>query len=91
MSVKIRTGGTIVVAVDRCKGCELCISACPPNVLSMSSEKNGNGYYFPLLEEGCTGCTACQLVCPDFVFEVYKLAAPGPEAASKQTTLEAGV
>ena len=67
------SGGTVIIAQDRCKGCELCIPACPPQVLTMSTEKNALGYYYPELADGCTGCTACHLVCPDYVFEVYRL------------------
>ncbi len=67
-----RTTGTVVIAADRCKGCELCVPACPRDVLSMSEGVNAQGYRYPLLKEGCTGCTACQLVCPDFVFEVWR-------------------
>lgn len=66
------TRGTIVIARDRCKGCELCIAACPVDVLSMSTEGNLFGFRYPLLEPGCTGCTACQAVCPDYAIEVYK-------------------
>lgn len=76
MNANVQSGGALVIAADRCKGCELCIPACPPRVLSMSDQKNAIGYYFPVLSEGCTGCTACQLVCPDYVFEVYRLTAP---------------
>jgi 2-oxoglutarate ferredoxin oxidoreductase subunit delta len=65
--------GTLVIEVDQCKGCELCITACPPRVLEMSAEVNAMGYRYPVLHEGCTGCTACQIVCPDAVFEVYRL------------------
>lgn len=64
--------GTLVIEEDRCKGCELCIDACPPRVLVMSSDVNQMGYRYPQLTPGCTGCTACQLVCPDFVFSVYR-------------------
>jgi len=64
--------GTLVIDVERCKGCELCVAACPPGVLTMSVEVNATGYPYPRLHPGCTGCTACQLVCPDFVFEVYR-------------------
>lgn len=67
-----RSTGTVVIEADRCKGCELCVPACPRNVLSMSGSCNAQGYRYPLLAEGCTGCTACQLVCPDFVFEVWR-------------------
>lgn len=64
--------GTVVIDPERCKGCELCIRACPPEVLVMSSDVNETGYRYPLLQPGCTGCTACQMVCPDQVFEVYR-------------------
>ncbi len=64
--------GTVTIDVERCKGCELCIPACPPGVLAMSTDVNETGYRYPVLHDGCTGCTACQLVCPDFVFEVFR-------------------
>ena len=64
--------GTLVIDVDKCKGCELCIPACPPNVLVMSTDVNDAGYRYPELTPGCTGCTACQMVCPDYVFTVYR-------------------
>jgi 2-oxoglutarate ferredoxin oxidoreductase subunit delta len=65
--------GTLIIDTEHCKGCELCIAACPPSVLVMSAGVNGIGYHYPELTPGCTGCTACQLVCPDFVFSVYRL------------------
>jgi 2-oxoglutarate ferredoxin oxidoreductase subunit delta len=65
--------GTLVIDAEKCKGCELCIAACPPKVLVMSTGVNETGYRYPELYPGCTGCTACQLVCPDFVFSVYRL------------------
>jgi len=93
---RVETRGTVVIAVDRCKGCELCIPACPPRVLEMSREYNAIGFAYPELAPGCTGCGACLLVCPDFCFEVYRYdepllheagaageagPTPGPEAA----------
>jgi 2-oxoglutarate ferredoxin oxidoreductase subunit delta len=64
--------GTLTIDVDACKGCELCIAACPPAVLSMSTVVNSVGYRYPVLHDGCTGCTACQMVCPDYVFDVFR-------------------
>ena len=75
MSVAV-SRGTVVIDRERCKGCELCITACRPGVLVMSEELNGTGYRFPLLKPGCTACQACHAVCPDFVFEVYKFDEP---------------
>jgi 2-oxoglutarate ferredoxin oxidoreductase subunit delta len=64
--------GSVAIAAERCKGCELCIPACPPGVLAMSGPVNAMGFRTPELRPGCTGCQACLLVCPDFVFEVYR-------------------
>ena len=33
-------------------------------------------FQVPELHPGCTGCLACLLVCPDFVFEVYRYETP---------------
>jgi 2-oxoglutarate ferredoxin oxidoreductase subunit delta len=69
-----RTTGGLLMDLERCKGCELCIDVCPPDVLSMSEERNARGFRLPVLAaEGCTGCAACQMICPDFVFEVYRI------------------
>jgi 2-oxoglutarate ferredoxin oxidoreductase subunit delta len=73
---RVLTRGTVVIDVEACKGCELCIAACPPAVLAMGDEVNARGYRFPLLQAGCTGCKACSQICPDFVFQVYKFETP---------------
>ena len=75
--------GTIVLDAERCKGCELCIPACPPRVLRMSSLRNSAGYLLPELLEGCTGCSACLLVCPDFCFDVYQLDVPASKSVKE--------
>jgi 2-oxoglutarate ferredoxin oxidoreductase subunit delta len=72
----VLTRGTVVIATDVCKGCELCIPACPPAVLVMSTGVNALGFRTPRLLPGCTGCQACQQVCPDFCIEVWKYTTP---------------
>lgn len=73
----VLTRGTLVIDVDACKGCDLCIDACPPGVLVMTThEVNERGYRYPQLLPGCTGCRACSQICPDFVFQVYKYETP---------------
>ena len=72
----VLTRGTLVIDVEACKGCELCIDACPPGVLEMGGLVNERGYRYPLLRPGCTGCKACSQICPDFVFQVYKYEVP---------------
>ena len=71
MSVTVR--GTVVIDIEACKGCDLCIDACKPEVLSMTTAlTNSRGYRFPELLAGCTGCRACADVCPDFCFQVFR-------------------
>jgi 2-oxoglutarate ferredoxin oxidoreductase subunit delta len=76
-TVTIRTRGTVVIDVEACKGCDLCIDACRPGVLSMTTnERNTRGYRYPELRPGCTACQACSQICPDFVFQVWKFETP---------------
>ena len=71
------TRGTLVIDIEACKGCDLCVDACPPGVLVMTTHGvNERGYRYPQLTPGCTGCKACSQICPDFVFQVYKYDTP---------------
>ena len=71
--------GAIVIDKERCKGCQVCIDACPTHVISMSTDVNAKGYIyaFPDDKEACTGCTNCAIVCPDGVITVYKVRLEG--------------
>ena len=62
----------ITVAEDICKGCEICVTQCPTNTLSMSKTANKKGYY-PAIQhnaDACTGCRQCALMCPEIAIEV---------------------
>ena len=50
----------------------------------MSEARNRIGYRYPELLPGCTGCGACLLVCPDFVFEVYRYDEPVPARGERR-------
>ncbi|MBE9491419.1 MAG: ferredoxin family protein [Bacteroidetes bacterium] len=66
--------GAIVVDIERCKGCAVCIGACPAEVIDMSTEVNGKGYYYAYMAnpDVCTGCSNCAIVCPDGIITVYR-------------------
>ena len=65
--------GTVIIEKDICKGCELCIAACPQDSLGLSSKINIKGYRFAeLIQDNCTGCINCALVCPDVAITVYR-------------------
>ena len=65
--------GTVKFDIETCKGCELCIEACPQDSITLSEKINSQGYHFAVLvQDNCTGCTNCALVCPDAVITVYR-------------------
>ena len=51
---------------DECKGCGLCVIACPKKVLIVSEKLNEKGYHFSeYIGEGCIGCGICFYACPE--------------------------
>lgn len=67
------TGTPVLIAADRCKGCELCIAACPPRALALDlTVVNPLGHHPVCLvdPEHCTSCAFCARVCPDAVLTV---------------------
>lgn len=63
----------VVIDVEMCKGCGLCVAYCPKKVLIESEHLNKTGYHFaePGDLDQCTGCLICTLVCPEVIIEVY--------------------
>jgi NAD-dependent dihydropyrimidine dehydrogenase PreA subunit len=63
---------TPIIEKDRCKGCELCVHACPEKGLEMSTDINAKGYFYPSVArpEDCNGCRYCLYVCPDTAVQV---------------------
>ena len=66
--------GWIEVDETYCKGCELCIEACPQEVLSLNMDRLTPKGYHPahLHADGCTGCMICAVVCPEAAITVYR-------------------
>ena len=66
IAVTKRDRGLIRVGINECKGCGLCIEACPPKVIVMSQRLNHYGYRTATYAgPGCTGCGICFLACPE--------------------------
>lgn len=66
--------GKIVVNIERCKGCALCVHFCPRQLIHLSDEFNSKGHHPAAFQESeeCRGCTICAMMCPDVAIEVYK-------------------
>ena len=62
------------ISVEKCKGCGLCITACPKKILEMSKETNAQGVHYPVCinEDQCIACTFCATICPDMVIDIIK-------------------
>lgn len=68
--------GAVTIETKRCKGCDLCVAACPTDTLKLQpKEVNDRGYHFAYVHnpDTCIGCAACALVCPDACIEVYRV------------------
>ena len=75
--------GGILVEIEKCKGCELCIAACPQDTLELSGKLNSKGYHYIIkAKDNCTGCTNCALVCPEGIIKVFRKVLSKDEVAA---------
>lgn len=67
--------GAIVVDTERCKGCNLCVVACPLDVIALNKEVNMKGYNYAwqVKKIPATDAGSCAMVCPDGCISVYKV------------------
>lgn len=66
--------GRIIVSEKFCKGCELCVNACPQKSIHLALDRITPRGYHPaeVLPERCTGCGSCAVVCPEAAITVYR-------------------
>jgi 2-oxoglutarate ferredoxin oxidoreductase subunit delta len=69
----------VVIKKNKCKGCLLCVAACPQGLLVVDKELNILGVKPVRFAEDpkeakgqCKGCALCAIVCPDCCIEIYK-------------------
>lgn len=65
----------ITFKTDTCKGCGLCVDACPKKILRISPDViNKKGHHPAEItdEAACVGCASCATMCPDCVIKIEK-------------------
>lgn len=75
--------GKLRIDADECKGCGLCVEACPPKVIHLGEALNPCGYRTAeYAGSGCTACGICFLVCPEpGAIAVFRASRPKPAPA----------
>ena len=77
-----RDRGLLKVDADECKGCGLCVEACPSNAIHLSNRLNRSGYRTAeYAGSGCGGCGICFMACPE----------PGAITVMRRTVEASGV
>ena len=60
---------------DNCKGCGLCVDACPKKVLRLANDKINKRGHHPVEAaepDQCVGCGSCAMMCPDCIIKVER-------------------
>ena len=60
---------------DNCKGCGLCVDACPKHILQLATDKiNKKGHHPAEItdQEACIGGARCAIMCPDCIIKVER-------------------
>ena len=65
------------IAIDRafCKGCGLCVNACPQHIVQLDLETITSKGYHPAHctdDSLCTGCASCAVMCRDVAITVWR-------------------
>lgn len=67
----------VIIREEFCKGCGLCVQACPRGALELAPHMGERGFHPAHLahQEACSGCTQCALMCPDACITIVRTAA----------------
>lgn len=60
---------------DRCKGCGLCVEACPKKIIVLLDDRiNSKGFHPAGITDmgACIACAFCATMCPDTVIRIER-------------------
>ncbi|MGN0665254.1 MAG: 4Fe-4S binding protein [Huintestinicola sp.] len=69
------TMAKMTVDRNRCKGCGLCVTACPKKIIAIRKDIRTPKGYCPAEctdMNACIGCAMCYNICPDWAITVEK-------------------
>lgn len=65
----------VTFKTDICKGCGLCVSACPRGIIALAKDQINKKGHNPAIitdQSKCIACAFCATMCPDCVITVEK-------------------
>ena len=65
----------VTFETDLCKGCGLCVTACPKHLIVIAGDRLNKKGHAPAQitdQAACIGCAFCATMCPDCVITVEK-------------------
>lgn len=65
----------VTFKTELCKGCGLCVTACPKKIVLLDKSRlNAKGYHPATVTENekCIACAMCATMCPDLVITVER-------------------
>ena len=65
----------IIFNEENCKGCGLCITACPKKLIELDKNIINKKGYNPASvkdKDACTTCGQCAIICPDVVIKIER-------------------
>jgi 2-oxoglutarate ferredoxin oxidoreductase subunit delta len=74
--VRVLARGKPDINAECCKGCGLCVKACPEGILELAETFNKQGHHYAVCgsPEHCTACMFCAIICPDTAIDIWRFA-----------------
>ena len=75
LKYKVVKMNRVTFKTELCKGCGLCVGACPKHLIALDKTKlNAKGYHPAGItgQENCIACAMCATMCPDVVITVER-------------------